>query len=174
MGLDTSVVGRVSSRSVVTVERGPVSVFARAVKDASEVYQDPRAARAAGLAAIPAPPTFAFAMAYWGRYPELQEDLEPVGDNPMWKVMGQLGPGLILHGEQEFEYHRPMVVGDVLVGEDVIVDVYQKESPGNLMTFVVTETHWRHRDSGEPVVTCRFNLVHRARRDRTEDRSAKP
>ena len=28
--------------------------------------------------------------------------------------------GLILHGEQEFVYHRPVLVGDVLVGEGKI------------------------------------------------------
>ncbi len=35
---------------------------------------------------------------------------------------------LVLHGEQEFEYHRPVEVGDVLVGEGVIKDIYEKET----------------------------------------------
>ena len=38
--------------------------------------------------------------------------------------------GLILHGEQEFIYHRPVLVGDVLVSEGKITDAYQKESKG--------------------------------------------
>ena len=45
--------------------------------------------------------------------------------------------GLILHGEQEFIYHRPVQVGDVLVGEGKITDAYQKESKGRTMTFIV-------------------------------------
>lgn len=163
MGVDTSVIGRTSGRAVVAVERGPVSNFARAVGDRSPIYQDVRAARAAGFDDVPAPPTWPFAMAYWGTFPEQQEGLEPVTDNPMWEVMAKLGHGLILHGEQEFEYHRPIVAGDVLVGEDVIADLYEKESPGVTMTFVVTETVWRDLRSGEPVASARFNLIHRAR-----------
>ena len=81
--------------------------------------------------------------------------------------MAALGPlmakgGLILHGEQEFIYHRPVVVGDVLVGEGKVVDAYQKESKGKTMTFVVTETNWTDQKTGEPVVTTRFNVIHRA------------
>jgi acyl dehydratase len=157
-------VGKVSARRVVTVERAPVAAFARAVKSRDRIYRDRRAAEAAGFADIPAPPTFAFAMGYWGEYPELQEGLEPVGSNPMIDLVGALGPGLMLHGEQEFEYHRPVLVGDVLSGEDVIADVYERESDTHVMTFIVTETVWRDRDSGEPVVTARFNLLHRVRK----------
>lgn len=164
MPVDTSVIGKVSARRVVAVERAPVSAFAKAVKDKSRVYQDTREAEAAGFASIPAPPTFPFAMPYWGEFAELQEGLEPVGSNPMWEVMAKLGPGLILHGEQEFEYVRPVMVGDVLEAEDVISDVYERETETHLMTFLVTETKWTVRGTGEPVVTARFNLVHRARK----------
>jgi hydroxyacyl-ACP dehydratase HTD2-like protein with hotdog domain len=68
----------------------------------------------------------------------------------------------VLHGEQEFEYHRPIVVGDVVIGEGRIVDIYEKESKSRTMTFVVTETVWRDEKNGEPVVTERFNLIHRS------------
>jgi acyl dehydratase len=169
VAVDTSVIGRVSGRKVVVVERGPVSVFADAVKDRSPLYRDRRAALEAGFRDIPAPPTFPFAMGFWGAFRELQEELEPVSSNPMWEVMGQLGPGLILHGEQDFEYHRPLVVGDVLYGEDVLSDVYEKTTDAYVMTFVVTTTEWVDYSSGspgEPVVTSRFNLIHRARRKR--------
>ena len=80
------------------------------------------------------------------------------------RALGQLmgGGGLILHGEQEFTYHRPVVVGDVLVGEGKVVDAYRKESKGQTMTFVITETKWVDRKTGEPVVTSRFNVLHRS------------
>ena len=165
MPVDRDLLGQVIARRVVAVERAPVSVFAKAVKDPSPEYQDPRAAEAAGFPAIPAPPTFPFAMPYWGAHPEFQEGLEPVRDNPLWKVMGKLGPGLILHGEQEFEYQRPVLVGDVLHGEDVLADLYEKETETAVMTFVVTETAWTDVKNGEPVVTARFNLVHRAKKN---------
>ena len=82
----------------------------------------------------------------------------------MHAVMGELYAkgALVLHGEQEFEYHRPIVVGDVLVGEGKIVDVYEKETD--------SRDHDVHRDrdgvdatttTGDPVVTERFNLIAR-------------
>jgi acyl dehydratase len=157
------IIGKPMSKSTVVVERGPVSNFATAVCDASPVYRDPAAAGAAGLAAIPAPPTFSFVMNTWGEFPELQPGDVPAG-NPMGEVLGPLlsKGGIILHGEQEFIYHRPVYVGDVLDGEGTITDAYAKESKGKTMTFVVTETVWRDRASGEPVVTSRFNVIHRS------------
>jgi acyl dehydratase len=169
VAVDTSLIGRVSGRKVVVVERGPVAAFAQALKDNSRVYRDRRAALDAGFSDIPAPPTFPFAMGFWGTHKELQDGLEPVEGNPMWEVMGKLGAGLILHGEQEFEFHRPVVVGDVLYGEDTLSDIYEKESDAYTMTFIVTTTEWSDfstGSAGEPVVTMRFNLIHRARRKR--------
>ena len=60
----------------------------------------------------------------------------------MHAIMGELlGKGaLVLHGEQEFEYHRPIEVGDVLDGEGRIIDIYEKDTDTATMTFVVMET----------------------------------
>jgi hypothetical protein len=81
--------------------------------------------------------------------------------------MAAVGPlmakgGLILHGEQEFIYHRPVQVGDVLSSAGKITDAYQKESKGRTMTFICSETNWTDDATGEPVVTARFNLIHRS------------
>jgi acyl dehydratase len=164
MAVDTSVIGKSTGASKVTIERGPVANFALAVLDENPIYQSPDAARAAGFDAIPAPPTFSFAVRHWGQFAEQQPADKTGGENAMHKVMGDLFSrgGLILHGEQEFEYHRPFLVGDVLLGEGTITDVYEKESKGRTMTFVVTETVWRDEKTNEPVVTERFNLIHRA------------
>lgn len=158
-----ALIGRPISRSVVVVERGAVRNFADAVLDGSPVYRRPDAARAAGFGAIPAPPTFPVAMEAWGRFEELQPEDQPEG-NPVADVLGRLlaEGGLILHGEQELEYHRPVFVGDVLEGEARLADVYERDSKGHTMTFLVTETQWRDRASGEPVVTARANIIHRS------------
>jgi acyl dehydratase len=157
-----SIIGQPTSNATVVIERGPVSFFADAVVDANPIYHNPQAAEAAGLAGIPAPPTYSFAMEHWGKYEELQPADAPTG-NPMLKAFGPLMAkgGIILHGEQEFIYHRPIVVGDRLVGQGKVVDVYQKESKGKTMTFLVTETNWTDERTGEPVVTSRFNVIHR-------------
>jgi acyl dehydratase len=164
MAVDTTVIGKSTLAARVRIERGPVGNFARAVLDESPVYQSPDAARAAGFDGIPAAPTYSFAMQHWGRFAEEQPADPTAGQNPMHAVMGELFSrgGLVLHGEQEFEYHRPIVVGDVLVGEGSVTDVYEKESKGATMTFIVTETVWRDERTGDPVVTERFNLIHRS------------
>ena len=94
--------------------------FASAVKDENPVYHDAATRpRPPGSATSRRRPTFSFAMQYWGKFAEDQPADPTGGENPMHKVMGELFAkgGLVLHGEQEFEYHRPIVVGDVLVGE---------------------------------------------------------
>ena len=158
----TAIIGTPTSRTVVTVERGQLAEFASAVKDGSPVYRDTRAAAAAGLAGIPAPPTYPLVMGNFGAYPELQPEDAPTGG----AMAGVLGPlmakgGLILHGEQEFTYHRPVLAGDVLEGRGTVVDAYRKESKGKTMTFVVVETIWSDRSTGEPVCTSRMNIIHR-------------
>jgi acyl dehydratase len=159
----TQLIGTRTSSSSVVVERGPVAGFAVAVCDQNPIYRDPRAASAAGFDEIPAPPTFPFVMETWGRFPELQPEDAPSGGG-MARVLGPLMAkgGIILHGEQSFVYHRPVMVGDVLDGEGTVVDAYTKESKRRTMTFVVTETVWRDHTTGEPVVTSQFNVIHRA------------
>jgi acyl dehydratase len=156
------IIGKPTGTTVVTVERGQLSLFADAVLDKSPVYRDLHAAEAAGLAGIPAPPTYPFVMGNFGAYPELQTEDAPA-ENPMIEVLGPLmaGGGLILHGEQEFTYRRPVLAGDVLVGRGKVADAYRKESKGRTMTFVVVETEWSEQDSGEPVCTSRMNIIHR-------------
>lgn len=164
MAVDTSAIGKSTGAWRITVERGPIATFAAAVKDENPIYRDADAAAKASFDGIPAPPTFSFALQFWGKFAEQQPDDPTGGKNPMHDVMADLMSkgGIVLHGEQEFQYHRPIVEGDVLFGEGTVVDLYEKESKGKTMTFVVMETTWRDDDTGEPVVTERFNLIHRA------------
>jgi acyl dehydratase len=157
-----SVIGKPVSKSRVIVERGPVTNFAFAVCSTDTVYIDSEVAAEAGFPAIPAPPTYPFVMSTWGAFPEIQPEDHPEG-NPVGEVLDPLiqKGGMILHGEQEFLYHRPVFVGDVLVGEGTVVDAYRKESKGRTMTFVVTETVWKDDATGEPVVSTRLNFMHR-------------
>lgn len=157
------VVGRTGVGATVVIERGPVGAFADAVLDDHPAYRDPSAAAAAGFDRILAPPTFPVAMEAWGRFAERQPP-EPVVDVPAWEIMAPFMArgGLILHGEQEFEYHRPVMVGDVLVSEWKVVKAYQRESGASTMTFVQIETNWFEEVSGQPVVTARANVIHRS------------
>ena len=164
MAVDTSAIGKSTGAWRITVERGPITNFAAAVTDDNPIFRDADEAAKAGFDGIPAPPTFSFALQFWGKFAEQQPEDPTGGENPMHGVMTNLMSkgGIVLHGEQEFAYHRPIVEGDVLSGEGKIVDLYEKESKGKAMTFVVMETTWRDDDTGNPVVTERFNLIHRA------------
>ena len=166
MTVDTSAIGKATGAWKVTVERGPVSAFAASLQDSNSVYHDATVARDAGFNHIPAPPTFTFAMQFWGAFAEDQPPDPTGGVNPMHTVMSELfGQGaLVLHGEQEFEYHRPVEVGDVLIGEGAIKDLYEKDTDAAHMTFVVMQTQWKDADSGAPVVTEQFNLIARLKK----------
>ncbi len=142
----TELKGRPLGTQKVVIERGPVRVFAQALMDDDEVYRS---------AAAPVPPTYPFVMPYWGSLGE--------GGAAGLPIENLRGKGrAILHGEQEFEFHggRWPHVGDTLVGDGVIADVYEKERPdGGKLEFYVTETTWKHEASGDPVVTAKFTLT---------------
>ena len=156
-------IGMTTAAGTVVVERAPVTQFAQAVTDYSPEYSDADAAAAAGFAAIPTPPTFAFALQSFGRWAELQPPPDPSARNPMIEVMGALmmQGGLILHGEQSFTYHRPMVVGDRLDYRGQVTDIYQKPTGGRTMTFMVMEDRYTDAE-GRPVLTATTNLLHRS------------
>lgn len=164
--------GRRCGSQVATVDRAVVSNFAAVLQDDSALYRDARVAEKLGFPDIPAPPTYAFVMTHWGTRPELTEEFggDPVPPNPLDRNLEQLGhighvmadlmtdrgPGLVLHAEQEFLYHRPMVVGDVLRGENAVTSTYQRKDK----TFVVIETVWTDVRTATPVTTARFTAVH--------------
>ena len=166
MAVDESLIGKPLAPSTIVMERGPVTNFAKAVKDENPIYQDPRKAKEAGFDNIPVPPTFGFAWMNWGQFPELQpEDANASREqNPVMQVIGGLMKtgGLILHGEQEFTYHKPLVVGEVLHATGKISNIYEKTSSGGkTMTFIASETEYRN-DKGELVQTAVMTLLHRA------------
>lgn len=161
--VDTSVIGKPVPPATITLERGPTSNFAKAIKDDNPIYQSPQAAKDAGFDNIPIPPTFGFAFAHWGAFPETQ----PKGHDaphPLMASMGQLmaSGGLILHGEQEFVYHAPVVVGDVLQATGKLTDAYEKQGGGGkTMTFVSAQTDY-HNQRGELVLSQVMTLIHRS------------
>jgi hypothetical protein len=140
----TELIGTELGTQRVAIERGPVRVFAGACKDTSPVYRDE---------AAPVPPTYPFVMPYWGSLGE--------GGAAGLPIERLRGPGrMLLHGEQEFVYHRWPEVGDVLEGKGRISEVYEKpRSNGGAMEFYVTDTDWTDAATGEPVVTARFTLI---------------
>ena len=154
-------IGMPTGRGTLVVERAPLTNFAGAVLDENPIYRNADEARTAGFENIPAPPTFGFSIQNWGKWEELQPT-EKLSRNPMFEVMGTLmgKGGIVLHGEQEFVYHRPLVVGQRLRFEGVVREIYEKPTGDKTMTFMVIEDTYSDED-GEPVLTSIMNLLHR-------------
>lgn len=160
----SELIGLPTGRGTLAVERAPITNFAKAVVDDNPAYRNADVARAAGFDDVPAPPTFGFSIQNWGRWEELQPADGTPERNPLAELMGGLiaTGGIVLHGEQEFTYHRPLVAGQRLQHEGVVSDIYQKRSGDKTMTFMVVVDTYRDETDGELVLTSTMNLLHRS------------
>lgn len=122
------------------VERGKIAEFAAACLDTSAAYQATDAI---------APPTFPQSMALWrARAPR-----------PAQPGREGLDMRRVLHGEQEFEYVRPLRAGDVLTATTAVKDRFEKEGKrGGTMTFIISETTFRDQN-GEIVAYSRGTTI---------------
>ena len=140
--IDRSVIGQWGPEGRMCVERGKIAEFAKAVKDDSPVYTRSETP--------PAPPTFLMTLAHWaGSLGDTRQGIK-------------LDVRRLLHGEQEFEYVRPIRAGDVLTFRSRTKDAFQKEGKrGGTMTFVLGETEFKNQ-RGEVVAYMRNTLIETA------------
>ena len=126
--VNTSVIGKEYPPFVVTVERGKIKEFARAVGDLSPFYLDDAVGKAGPWGDIIAPPTFPITFRDEG------------GDTGA--LLRDLGVdiGRLLHGEQEFEQFKPIRPGQTYLCRLRIADVYEKAGKSGPMAFVIRET----------------------------------
>ena len=66
----------------------------------------------------------------------------------------------LVHGEQEFEYVRPVRAGETLTLIGRIGDIYEKTGSSGTLDFVVLETEARD-ERGTPVFFSRNTLISR-------------
>ncbi|MFS2049994.1 MaoC family dehydratase N-terminal domain-containing protein [Variovorax sp. Varisp41] len=121
--IDRKWIGHALPPSVLPLERTRLQFFAKAIGETDPVYTDPAAARDAGYADLPAPPTFLFAA-----------ELDSGASN---RLLADLGIPLakLLHGEQGFSYHRAACAGDTVTVRSTITDIYDKKN--GALEFVV-------------------------------------
>ena len=126
------------------VSRVKLAEFADAIGDRNPVYRDRAAAAEAGFPDVIAPPTFpiVITMASSG------QALADPGLN--------LNYAMVVHGEQRFEYQRPLHAGDVVTAQVTIADI-KTVGRNSLMT---TSTRISTVD-GEHVCTAYGTLVER-------------
>ncbi len=126
------------------VSRVKIAEFADAIGDPSPLYRDRAAAQAAGHRDVIAPPTFAIvvSMAGAGR---------AVADPGLG-----LNYAMVVHGEQRFEYARPLMAGDVVTAQATITDI--RDAGRNVLMTTSTEIV---TVDGEYVCTAHGTLVER-------------
>jgi acyl dehydratase len=140
--LDRSLIGRESEPVVHEVEKGALRRFADALGDPNPIYQDEVAAKAAGYSGLVAPPTFAVALA----------------SNERFRHSLDLGTRSILHGEQLFEYGRPLVAGDRVTVTSRVADVLERPGASGPTDVIVIEDEGRD-DEGELLFRSRATLI---------------
>jgi acyl dehydratase len=126
VALDRAFVGTELPATTLTVDAGRLRFFAKAIGETNPLYTDVDAAKAAGYADLPVPPTFLFAI-------ELENP-----DQFGWVADQGIDPRFVLHGEQSFTYHSIAHAGDTLTATPRIVDVYSKK--GGALEFIVKNT----------------------------------
>lgn len=150
------------------VEAGHIMMFARSVGDPNPIYYDDEYAAGTEVGAILAPPTFVQASAQF----DPDYFLRPKIGQP-WFGSGKHATGIRrepssgsgggggggggggLHAEQHYEYHRPLVAGDVLTVETKPGATWEKQGRrGGKLVFSESITEYRDQN-GELVVTAR-------------------
>lgn len=147
--IDKTLIGKVYPPFRFRVEQGKIAEFADSICDANPIYTDEQTAKKAGFEAIPAPPTYGQVKAFyqtgetWPEYASIGLD---------WRY--------ILHGEMEFEYHSPMVAGQILRVQNRIADLFEKKgSRGGTMVFLVIESVYEEEGTGKKVLTAKSTII---------------
>lgn len=144
--INKSVIGKEYPPYPVTVERGRIKDFARAIGDLNPFYLDDRVGQASPWGDVIAPPTFPTSFR--------DESADSAA------VLRDLGVDIsrVLHGEQEFELVRPMKPGETFLCRTRVVDIYEKSGRSGPMAFIVRETAITDR-ANEVVATMRHITV---------------
>ena len=124
------------------VGREKVREFATAVFATAPIHHDVDAAIAAGYSDVVAPPTFPIV----------------IQEKTLQQLLSHPGAGIdfsrVVHGDQKFEYQRPLVAGDEVVAKLRVTKI-QSLGGHTMLTSESTIT----TTAGEPVVVATSTLV---------------
>ena len=142
--LDRSAIGRTTPVSTMEIEKGHIRKFAEAVGDDNPLYCDEEHAKNSRYGGIIAPPTFVTTLGFESKG-NLMEGLD-------------INYARLLHGEQEFEYFKPIMAGDTISFSTSITDISEKEGRSGAMDIVKTEMTGHNQD-GDKVFVGRSTVV---------------
>jgi acyl dehydratase len=140
--VDATAIGLTLPPRRARVEPGRLEFFLDTLGETNPIYRDTTAAKAAGFADRPIPPTYLFCLAMLDN------------DKP-FAILEALNLDIarVLHGEQKFIYRAPVYVDDALTFVSSVTDVQQKKGGALTMIDVTTEVA---NQRGEPVA----DLIH--------------
>lgn len=146
MGINPDLVGRIyPAGQSYQVGREKIREFATAVKATSPAHFDVEAARKLGFNDVVAPPTFAIIIAQ-------RADAQLIAD-----PASGIDFSRVVHADQHFTHHRPIVAGDELLAE-LYVDQVREMGAGAMITTRAEIT----TVSGDKIATTTSSLLVRA------------
>jgi acyl dehydratase len=137
-------IGRQTPTLVAEVKAEETIAFAKALGDLNPLYVDEEAAKKSKFGGLLAPPTFPITLAAANMGPDLFFELG-------------LNFASIAHGEQEFEYVKPLKVGEQITVEGRVADITERQEKSGVLDLVVMETTG-YDGQGEKVYTARMTL----------------
>lgn len=140
MPLDPSLIGHESAPQTNSVTADDIRAFAEAVGDTNPIFRDPAAAQLAGFRHVPALPTFVTRF----RTSFAESGLDPTRSQ-------------VLHGEQEYEYARPLYAGDTVVTRQRITSIRQSARSGGMTIMTYEQTG--DTPDGEHIFTGRATAI---------------
>ena len=143
MAMNNAVIGKsYPATEAYEVSREKIREFADAIGDDNPAYRDIEAAKALGYTDVIAPPTFPVVLSFVaGR--------QVIGDPELG-----IDYSRVVHGEQRFEYSRPIQAGDRLTATVTIEDI--RSAAGN---EILTMRSAAADADGKPVVDIVTVLV---------------
>jgi acyl dehydratase len=126
------------------VSRVKIADFADAIGDPNPLYRDRAAAQAAGHPDVIAPPTFPVVIS-------MAAGARAIADPGLG-----LNYAMVVHGEQRFDYSRPLRAGDLVTARVTITDI--REAGRNVL--VTTRAEISTVD-GEHICTAHSTLAER-------------
>jgi len=143
MSVNTEFAGRtLPPAGPFAVDAALIAQFAAAVGATDPAHTDAEAARAAGYPDVIAPPTMAVRF-------EQQSQAAYIEDPD-----ARIDFSRVVHGEQSYTHHRPIVAGDELTGTTTVTSI--REAGGHSMITLTTEL----TDAGSaPVCTAVSTIV---------------
>ncbi|HTF34371.1 MAG TPA: MaoC family dehydratase N-terminal domain-containing protein [Myxococcota bacterium] len=151
------------------VDRTGILLFSSALGETNPIYWDEEYAKKTPLGGVIAPPTFAVSSAHWDpnyalrgvrKIPAPPPKPAAAASAPVGQGGGGAGSGgglnltRILHGEQRFEYHKPVRPGMMLTVTNRAGKSWTKEGKkGGTMRFSESISEYRD-EKGELMVTA--------------------